>query len=43
MRRVLTSDSLRDRLAAGTRPSVEAISRDRVYGRLEELLSEAVG
>jgi glycosyltransferase involved in cell wall biosynthesis len=41
LRRVLDEPGLRDRLASGARPSVEGISRDAVYGRLEALLSEA--
>ena len=40
MRRVL-DDGLRDRLAAGARPSVAAIGREAVYGRLEAILAEA--
>jgi glycosyltransferase involved in cell wall biosynthesis len=39
--RVLDEPALRERLAAGTRPSVEAISRERIYERLEALLGEA--
>ena len=42
MRRVLEEPGLRDRLAAGARPSVEALSSDVVYGKLEQLLAEAV-
>jgi glycosyltransferase involved in cell wall biosynthesis len=41
MRRVLEEPGLRDRLAAAAKPSVEAISSDAIYGRLEELLAEA--
>jgi glycosyltransferase involved in cell wall biosynthesis len=41
MRRVLEERGLRDRLAAAAKPSVEAISSDAVYGRLEALLVEA--
>jgi glycosyltransferase involved in cell wall biosynthesis len=41
LRRVLDDPALRDRLAAGARPSVEAISRERIYERLEALLAEA--
>jgi glycosyltransferase involved in cell wall biosynthesis len=41
LRRVLEDDALRTRLAAAARPSVEAISRERVYGRLEEVLADA--
>jgi hypothetical protein len=32
---------LRDRLAAAAKPSVEAISSDAIYGRLEALIAEA--
>ena len=41
MRRLLGDHELRDRLAAEAAPSVESLSRDAVYGRLEELLLEA--
>ena len=41
LRRVLVDDALRARLAAATRPSVAGIGRDRVYGRLEQILAEA--
>ena len=41
MRRVLEEPGLRERLAAGAMPSVESISSEAVYGRLEELLLEA--
>lgn len=41
LRRVLGERGLRDTLAAAARPSVEAISSDAVYGRLEALLAEA--
>ncbi len=41
MRRVLTEPGLREHLAAAARPSVEAISSDAIYGRLEALLSQA--
>jgi glycosyltransferase involved in cell wall biosynthesis len=41
IRRVLGEDGLRDRLAAGAKPSVEAISSEAIYGRLEALLAEA--
>jgi len=41
MRRILEEPGLRDRLAAGAKPSVEAISSDAIYRRLEELLAEA--
>ena len=41
LRRVLEEPGLRDRLAAAARPSVEALSSDAIYGRLEVLLAEA--
>jgi glycosyltransferase involved in cell wall biosynthesis len=41
LRRVLEDDTLRDRLAAGAKPSVEAIGRDAIYGRLEAILLAA--
>jgi glycosyltransferase involved in cell wall biosynthesis len=41
MRRVLEEPGLRERLAAGAKPSVEAISSDVIYTRLEGLLAEA--
>jgi glycosyltransferase involved in cell wall biosynthesis len=41
IRRILQEPGLRDRLAAAAKPSVEAISSDAVYGRLEQLLAEA--
>lgn len=41
MRRVLTDDALRARLAAGAKRSVAAIGRDAIYSRLEALLAEA--
>jgi glycosyltransferase involved in cell wall biosynthesis len=40
-RRVLDDDQLRDRLAAGARPSVAAIGREPVYTRLEQILEAA--
>lgn len=43
LRRLLADDALRARLAAGARTSVEAISRERIYGRLEAVLAEAAG
>jgi glycosyltransferase involved in cell wall biosynthesis len=43
LRDVLEDDGLRARLAAAAQPSVAAIGRDRVYGRLEEILAEAAG
>jgi glycosyltransferase involved in cell wall biosynthesis len=42
MERVLRDDKLRDRLAAAARPSIAAMGRDAIYGRLETLLAEAV-
>jgi glycosyltransferase involved in cell wall biosynthesis len=39
--RLLDDQSLRDRLAAGAKPSVAAIGRDATYGRLERYLIEA--
>ena len=42
IRRILEEPGLRDRLAAAAKPSVEALSSDIVYGKLESLLSEAV-
>jgi glycosyltransferase involved in cell wall biosynthesis len=41
IRRILEEPGLRERLAAGAKPSVAAISSDLIYGRLEALLSEA--
>jgi glycosyltransferase involved in cell wall biosynthesis len=41
LRSVLDDDALRARLAAAAQPSVAAIGRDRVYGRLEQILVEA--
>ena len=41
MRRVLEEPGLRARLAAQAKPSVEAISSEAIYGRLEALLAEA--
>ena len=41
LRRMLADDELRDRLAAGARPSVAAIGREPVYARLEQILQEA--
>jgi hypothetical protein len=43
MRRVLEEPGLRDRLAAAAKPSVEAISSEAIYGRLEALLAGAAG
>jgi glycosyltransferase involved in cell wall biosynthesis len=42
IRRVLEEPGLRARLAAEAKPSVEAISSDVVYGRIESLLARAV-
>jgi glycosyltransferase involved in cell wall biosynthesis len=41
IRRILDEPGLRDRLAAGAKPSVESISSEAVYGRLEAMLAEA--
>ena len=41
IRRILDEPGLRDRLAAAAKPSVEAISSEAIYGRLESLLAEA--
>jgi len=41
LRRVLEDDELRDRLAAGAKPSVAAIGREPIYTRLEQILEEA--
>jgi glycosyltransferase involved in cell wall biosynthesis len=41
LQRLLENDALHAQLAAGTRPSVEAISRERVYGRLAAALAAA--
>lgn len=41
VRRLLEEPGLRDRLAAAAKPSVEAISSEAIYGRLERLLAEA--
>jgi glycosyltransferase involved in cell wall biosynthesis len=43
LRSVLEDDALRERLAAGAVPSVEAIGRDAVYERLESVLLEVAG
>jgi glycosyltransferase involved in cell wall biosynthesis len=42
MRRILDDDALRDRLAAQAQPSVSAIGREAIYGRLEQILLEAL-
>lgn len=41
IRRILDEPGLRERLAAAAKPSVEAISSEAIYGRLEALLAEA--
>ena len=41
LRRLLEEPGLRERLAAAAKPSVEAISSEAIYGRLETLLLEA--
>jgi glycosyltransferase involved in cell wall biosynthesis len=41
MQRLLEDDSLRDRLAAGAKPSVASIGREPIYSRLEAILMEA--
>jgi hypothetical protein len=41
LRSLLTDDELRARLAAGARPSVAGMSREAIYGRLEQILLEA--
>ena len=41
MRRLLEEPGLRDRLAAAAKPSVEALSSDAIYTRLESVLAEA--
>ena len=41
IRRLLEEPGLRDRLAAAAKPSVEAISSEEIYGRLETILAEA--
>jgi glycosyltransferase involved in cell wall biosynthesis len=41
LRKILDDDELRSRLAAAAGPSVAAIGRDRIYERLEAILSEA--
>jgi glycosyltransferase involved in cell wall biosynthesis len=41
LRKLLDDDELRSRLAAAAGPSVAAIGRDRIYERLEAILSEA--
>jgi glycosyltransferase involved in cell wall biosynthesis len=43
MRSLADDDSLRDRLAAAAKPSVEAIGRESTYTRLEQILLEAIG
>lgn len=39
--RLVTEPGLRDRLAAGAAPSVARLSREAIYGRLEQILVEA--
>ena len=39
--RILEEPGLRERLAAGAKPSVAALSSDKVYGTLEEILAGA--
>ena len=41
IRRFLADDELRERLRANAAASVEPLARERVYGRLEEILVEA--
>ena len=41
IRRLLDEPGLRDRLAAAAKPSVEAISSEAIYGRIEALLAAA--
>ena len=41
LQRMLSDDQLRDRLAAGAKPSVAGIGREHVYTRLEQILQEA--
>jgi len=43
VQRLVDDEGLRRRLADGAAPSVATLSRERVYGRLEELLREAGG
>ena len=43
LRAILHDDALRERLAAAAKPSVAAIGRDVIYGRLEQILAEAAG
>ena len=43
LRKVVADDALRARLAAAAKPSVAAIGRDTIYGRLEQILLEAAG
>jgi glycosyltransferase involved in cell wall biosynthesis len=42
LRRLLEEPGLRERLAAAAKPSVEAISSEAIYARLEALLVAAV-
>ena len=41
LRRMLDDDGAPRRLAGGAQPSVAAIGRDAIYGRLEAILAEA--
>ncbi len=43
MSRVLKEDSLRNALADNARPSVAAIGREAIYGRLEQILEREAG
>jgi glycosyltransferase involved in cell wall biosynthesis len=43
LQRIVDDRALRQRLADAAAPSVAALSRDRVYGQLERLLTEAAG
>jgi glycosyltransferase involved in cell wall biosynthesis len=41
IRRYFDDDVLRERLRAAAAPSVESYAPDRIYGRLEQILTEA--
>ncbi len=43
LKRIVTDRSLRDRLAANARESVATFGRERIYGKLTELLLDAAG
>jgi glycosyltransferase involved in cell wall biosynthesis len=43
LRKLLDDQPLRDRLAAGAKPSVASIGREATYERLERILAEAAG